>query len=214
VTVNYDPALEPVNTESLQRPGVLQYTAGRLEAGAQTSLQLQFKCVQPDPVATVSVTAVADNMQREARASWDVEVLGPISSPNDGGVAPVASNIQATFNTSAVQEGKNTTIFVTLTNTGPAPETNVRFRVGVPPQFNVDFEQTASANRTNNLTFNTDTQYFLTFAPVDLRPNEPLTILLRVTAAQAGDARLRVEYQSQSMPSVQFREEVITIAPR
>ncbi len=215
VTVNYDPALDPVNTESLQRPGVLQYTAGRLEAGAQTSLQLQFKCVQPDPVATVSVTAVADNMQREARASWDVEVLGPLNSPNDGGVAPAPGNIQAAITTTAVQEGKRTTLYVTLTNTGLTPERNVEFRIGIPPQFTPDLQTTTTANSARNLKFNTDTRYFLTFDKVaELRPNEPLPVVVVVTAAQAGEARVRVEYRSEAMPEAQFREEVISIAPR
>jgi hypothetical protein len=214
VTVNFDPALEPVNTEALQRPGVLQFTAGRLESGGQTSLQLPFKCVQPDPVATVSVTAVADNMQREARASWDLEVLGPINSPNDGGVAPAASNIQATIDTRSVQVGKNATIYVTLMNTGQLPERNVQFRIGIPAQLRPDVDAIRNAISAPNVKFTVNPPY-LVFDPIaELRPNEPLSVLVVVTATAAGDANFTVEYKSDSMPAAQSRTQVINVAPR
>lgn len=214
VDAMFDPSLEPVDAAGLVRPGLLQYEPIRLAPGADTSLTLKFRCRSADPRATVTVSAAADNMVQVVSRSAEVEILPPLNSPNDGGVAPATSNIQATIDTRSVQVGKNATIYVTLMNTGQLPERNVLFRIGIPAQLRPDVDAIRNAISAPNLKFTVDPPY-LVFDPIaELRPNEPLSVLVVVTATAAGDANFSVEYKSESMPAAQSRTEVINVAPR
>ncbi len=210
----FDPSLEPVDSAGLVRPGLLQYEPIRLAPGTDTSLTLRFRCVSADPKATVTVSAAADNMVQGVSRSADLEILPPLNSPNDGGVAPVAGNLQTTIQANSVQAGKNATIYVTLMNTGQLPERNVQFRIKIPSEMTPDIDRIRNSLTSPNLKFTVDEPY-LTFDPIaELRPNEPLSVLVVVTANQAGNANFLVEYKSDSLPNGASREEVISIAPR
>jgi hypothetical protein len=77
-----------------------------------------------------------------------------------------------------------------------------------------DVDAIRNAISAPNVKFTVNPPY-LVFDPIaELRPNEPLSVLVVVTATAAGDANFTVEYKSDSMPAAQSRTQVINVAPR
>lgn len=172
-------------------------TVVRLSAAGATErvADRDLGTIQPGEGKTFPVTLRAGRGAGEVRLTAVAEAVCAKEVSDVAAVAVrtiAALQLECVDSTDPVQVGANSTYTINVRNEGSGPESNVRVRATLPPEL-----QYVGAKGTTQV--NAQGQQ-LTFGPVGTLPaGQFATWTIEVKAQQAGDARFRVELNSDSL---------------
>lgn len=177
--------------------GEILWNVGTLPAGGERVLSLTVRAIGLSPAAVQQATAIADGGIR-SEAQKAIEILGL-----------AALDVKMGDTIDPIKVGERTTYRLVITNPGslPAKETEVRVVLSAELKF-VGARAPAKELAAGQA---------ITFAKVDVQPQQALEYLIDVEAVKAGDARCRIEINSTALQGIPVIEEeptrVVEAAP-
>lgn len=220
VRIELAPELAPDRAQpgvEIADDGSLNWTLDRLEPGQRREFDVQCLCQRATEVgrdATVRIFVQADagvNIARETsveiRPALERSPAEGAEAPAPGGATPLAVSIQA----DPARVGQRGTMYVTVANNGAAPLRDVEVRLNIPQQI---APQLGIATTPAGTQLRGEAPNFALNTPIaELRPDEPVRLIIPFDAAQQGRATVRAAARSADAAQWSTTTRVVDIDP-
>jgi uncharacterized repeat protein (TIGR01451 family) len=173
--------------------GEVLWRLGTLQPREQRILQVTTVAEKLTPAAVQTAEASADpGLRAQAQASLEI-------------VGVPALRLDVVDEGDPVQVGKTVTYRIEVTNTGALPAQQVAIKALVPPELRI------VPGKATGPSLATVAGQTLTFAPLDVAPQQTVRYLIEAEGVKAGDVRFQVEMRSQALAQPVIEEESTTI---